>query len=356
MSKKSVQELAVQIGTTLDRFIHQEQSAFPYATGELSHLLRDIALAGKIINREVNRAGLVDLSGSMGQANVQGENQQKLDVIANIRFLRALQRGGEVCAVISEEDEGIIYTNNDNGKYVVAIDPLDGSSNIDVNVSIGTIFSIYRRVTPIGTQASMADFMQGGRKQVAAGYILYGSSTILVYSTGSGVNAFTYEYSLGEYILSHRSIKCPEDGAIYSINDGYFNQYDDYILSYILKCRERGLMARYIGSLVGDFHRNSLKGGIYLYPATQKSPSGKLRLLYECYPLAFLAEQLGGMATDGEQPVLDIIPQNFHQRTPFIVGSSKMVREVMGGRASEAGTAGTAPAMEKAEAKEAFLK
>lgn len=317
------------IGTTLDRFIHQEQSAFPYATGELSHLLRDIALAGKIINREVNRAGLVDLSGAMGQSNVQGECQQKLDVIANIRFLRALQRGGEVCAIISEEDEGIIYTNNDNGKYVVAIDPLDGSSNIDVNVSIGTIFSIYRRVTPIGTQANMSDFMQGGRKQVAAGYILYGSSTMLVYSTGSGVNAFTYEYSLGEYILSHRNLRCPEDGGIYSINDAYFEQYDPNIQAYLVNSRKRGLTARYIGSLVGDFHRNSLKGGIYLYPATEKAACGKLRLLYECYPLAFLAEQMGGSASDGQQPILDIVPQNYHQRTPFIVGSSKMVGEVV---------------------------
>lgn len=330
MSQKSVQELAVLIGTTLDRFIHQEQSSFPYATGELSHLLRDIALAGKIINREVNRAGLVDLAGAMGNANVQGESQQKLDVIANIRFLRALQRGGEVCAIVSEEDEGIIYTNNDNGKYVVAIDPLDGSSNIDVNVSIGTIFSIYRRVTPIGTQANMSDFMQGGRNQVAAGYILYGSSTILVYSTGSGVNAFTYEYSLGEYILSHTNLKCPEDGVIYSVNDGNFNEFGDEVRSYIEKCRAQGFSARYIGSLVGDFHRNCLKGGIYLYPATKKAPSGKLRLLYECYPLAFLAEQLGAVATDGKQPILDILPQNFHQRAPLIVGSPKMVAAFLG--------------------------
>lgn len=329
MTQKTVQELAVLIGTTLDRFIHQEQSAFPYATGELSHLLRDIALAGKIINREVNRAGLVDLAGGIGQANVQGESQQKLDVIANIRFLRALQRGGEVCAIISEEDEGIIYTHNNNGKYVVAIDPLDGSSNIDVNVSIGTIFSIYRRVTPIGSEPDMRDFMQGGRKQVAAGYILYGSSTILVYSTGSGVNAFTYEYSLGEYILSHRALRCPDDGSIYSVNDGYFDQYEKYVQAYILKCRERALTARYIGSLVGDFHRNCLKGGIYLYPATHKSPAGKLRLLYECYPLAFLAEQVGAIATDGQCSVLDIVPENFHQRSAFIVGSPNMVQDLL---------------------------
>lgn len=329
MTYRTVQELAVQIGITLDRFIHHEQSAFPYATGELSHLLRDIALAGKIINREVNRAGLIDLSGAIGHANIQGEAQQKLDVIANIRFLRALQRGGEVCAIISEEDEGIIYTSNDHGKYVVAIDPLDGSSNIDVNVSIGTIFSIYRRITPVGTPATLDDFMQGGRKQVAAGYILYGSSTMLVYSTGSGVNAFTYEYSLGEYILSHRNMKCPEEGTIYSVNDGYYDAYEEYVRRYLEKCRKRGMSARYIGSLVGDFHRNSLKGGIYLYPATPKAPDGKLRLLYECYPLAFLAEQMGGAASDGCRNILDIPPVSYHQRSPFMVGSKRMVGELL---------------------------
>jgi len=329
MTQESVQHLAVPVGITLDRFINHEQSAFPYATGELSQLLRDIALAGKIINREVNRAGLVDLSGGVGTSNVQGESQQKLDVVANIRFLRALQKGGEVCAILSEEEEGLIYTGNDHGKYVVAMDPLDGSSNIDVNVSIGTIFSIYRRVTPIGSRADRSDFLQGGRKQVAAGYILYGSSTILVYSTGSGVNGFTYDYSLGEYILSHKNIKCPKGGNIYSLNDGYYHDYPEQIQHYIRFCQDNAFSARYIGSLVADFHRNTLKGGIYLYPATAKAPSGKLRLLYECYPLAFLAEQAGGQASDGGQRVLDIVPHSFHQRTPFYVGSEEMVQTVV---------------------------
>ncbi len=305
------------------------QSAFPYATGELSQLLRDIALAGKIINREVNKAGLVDIAGANGTANVQGENQQKLDVVANIRFIRALVNGGEVCAILSEEEEEIIHTGKVNGKYVVAMDPLDGSSNIDVNVAIGTIFSIYRRQSPIGYPATSEDFLQGGRKQVGAGYILYGSSSMLVYSTGSGVNGFTYDQSLGEFILSHKNMTSPKNGSIYSINDGYFNSYDNRIRDYILSCREKNYSARYIGSLVADFHRNLLKGGIYLYPPTQKDKKGKLRLLYECFPLAFIAEQAGGKASDGYGNILDIVPEEFHQRTPFYVGSPEMVDNVL---------------------------
>ncbi|MBU1822372.1 MAG: class 1 fructose-bisphosphatase [Bacteroidetes bacterium] len=328
MATKTAQDLALPVGVTLDRFIMRSQSAFPYATGDLSQLLRDIALAGKIIDREVNRAGLVDISGGVGTSNIQGEAQQKLDVVANIRFIRALKNGGEVCAIISEEDEEIIYTGNDNGKYVVAMDPLDGSSNIDVNVSIGTIFSIYHRVTPIGTPATIEDFMQGGRKQVGAGYILYGSSTILVFSTGSGVNGFTHEHSLGEFILSHKNIRCPLDGKIYSLNDGYYDGFQASVQEYVLDCRRRDYSARYIGSLVGDFHRNMLKGGVYLYPPTQKDPNGKLRLLYECYPLAFLAEQSGGRATDGYGDILDIEPKSLHQRTPFYTGSVRMVEDI----------------------------
>lgn len=329
MATKSAQDLALPVGVTLDRFIMHSQSAFPYATGDLSQLLRDIALAGKIIDREVNRAGLIDISGGVGTSNVQGEAQQKLDVVANIRFIRALKNGGEVCAIISEEDEEIIFTGNDNGKYVVAMDPLDGSSNIDVNVSIGTIFSIYRRVTPVGTQATIEDFMQGGRRQVGAGYILFGSSTMLVFSTGSGVNGFTHDHSLGEFILSHKNIRCPEDGKVYSINDGYYNSYQTAMQEYILECRQRSYSARYIGSLVADFHRNMLKGGIYMYPPTSKDPTGKLRLMYECYPLAFIAEQSGAKATDGYGDVLDIAPKTLHQRTPFYVGSPKMVQNIM---------------------------
>lgn len=329
MTTKTANELALPVGVTLDRFIMRSQSSFPYATGELSQLLRDIALAGKIIDREVNRAGLVDVTGGAGTANIQGEDQQKLDVVANIRFIRALKNGGEVCAILSEEDEDMIHTGNDDGKYVVAMDPLDGSSNIDVNVSIGTIFSIYRRVSPTGTPATIEDFMQGGRKQIGAGYILYGSSTLLVFSTGHGVNGFTYEHSLGEFILSHKGMSCPPTGVIYSINDAYFNNYDTAIQNYIVDSRKEGNSARYIGSLVADFHRNLLKGGIYLYPPTQKDPKGKLRLLYECYPLAFIAEQAGGQASDGYRAILDIPAETMHQRAPFYVGSTEMVGDVL---------------------------
>ncbi|WP_080057622.1 class 1 fructose-bisphosphatase [Spirosoma aerolatum] len=322
--------LALPVGVTLDRYIMHRQTAFPYATGELSQLLRDIALAGKIIHREVNRAGLIDLTGGMGVQNVQGESQQKLDMIANIRFSRALKNGGEACAIISEEEEDIIYTGNNHGKYVVAIDPLDGSSNIDVNVSIGTIFSIYRRVTPIGTEPTLDDFLQGGRRQVAAGYILYGSSTIMVYTTGHSVNGFTYDASLGEYILSHPDIHSPANGQIYSCNDGNVEGYEEGVQAYLNGCRKKQFTARYIGSLVADFHRNLLKGGIYLYPSTRKAPDGKLRLLYEAFPLAFLAEKAGCLATSGHQAILDIKPYSLHQRTPLYIGAPMMVENLVG--------------------------
>lgn len=315
----------VAVGTTLDRFIMRKQEQFSYASGELSQLLRDIALAGKIINREINRAGLIDITGAIGSQNVQGEEQQKLDVIADVRFIRALRNGGEVCGIISEENEQIIDTGNHNGKYVVAIDPLDGSSNIDVNVSIGTIFSIYRRVTPVGTPPLLEDFLQKGTEQVAAGYILYGSSTMLVYTTGHGVNAFTYESSLGEFILSHSEMKMNAKGKIYSCNEGNSNEFPAGVNNYISFCKDNAYSARYIGSLVADFHRNLLKGGIFIYPATQKAPTGKLRLLYECNSLAFIAEQAGGKATNGEMRILDIQPDKLHQRCPLFIGSTEMV-------------------------------
>jgi len=318
------QDLGLPVGTTLDRFIKRNQDDFPYATGELSQLLRDIALAGKILNKEISRAGLNNIVGEMGETNVQGEDQQKLDVIADIRFTRALRNGGEVCAIISEESEEIIHLNPDS-KYLVAIDPLDGSSNIDVDVSIGTIFSIYRRVSEVGSPVTKDDLLQPGHKQVAAGYLLYGSSTMLVYTTGKGVNGFTYEPSLGEFFLSHLHMTIPKDGAIFSINEGYYDDYDEGVIQYILQCKGFKHSARYIGSLVGDFHRNLLKGGIYMYPATAKNPEGKLRLLYECNALAFIVEQAGGKASDGQRPILDIKPASFHQRTPFFVGSTQMV-------------------------------
>lgn len=329
MSSTTTHPLALPVGTTLDRYIMHRQHAFAFATGELSQLLRDIALAGKIVHREVNRAGLIDLTGGMGQQNVQGENEQKLDVIADIRFRRALTNGGEVCALISEEEEGIVFTGNNNGKYVVAIDPLDGSSNIDVDVSIGTIFSIYRRISPIGSEPTIDDFMQGGHEQVAAGYILYGSSTILVYTTGHSVNGFTYDVSLGEFILSHADIKTPADGAIYSCNDGNWDAYDDSIKDYLTECRQRKYSARYIGSLVADFHRNLLKGGIYLYPPTTSNPDGKLRLMYECYPLAFIAERAGCRAVNNIETILNIPPKDLHERTPLYIGAPVMVDELM---------------------------
>lgn len=320
--------IALPIGTALDRFIKNNQDQFQYASGELSQLLRDIALASKVVNREVNKAGLIDIMGPMGSQNTGGEQQQKLDVLANIRFTRALTKGGEACALISEETESYVDLNNE-GRYVIAIDPLDGSSNIDVNVSIGTIFSIYRRKSTVGQPIQDEDILQTGDEQVAAGYILYGSSTMLVYTTGHGVNGFTYESTLGEYVLSHPNMKIPEAGKIYSINEGSSNSFSKPVLQYIQFCKDNQYTARYIGSLVADFHRNLLKGGIYIYPATAKDKNGKLRLMYECNALAFLAEQAGGSASNGISRILEIKPRDLHQRTPFYVGSKKMVEKAV---------------------------
>lgn len=327
MAKAENSRIALPVGSNLDRFIMRNQEAFAYASGELSQLIRDLAYAGKVVNREINRAGLAGITGAYGADNVQGEAQQNLDVAANIRFSRALQKGGEVAAIISEEEEDIMDLNNPRAKYIIAIDPLDGSSNIDVNVSIGTIFSIYRRLSPQGGPVQMEDVLQKGSDQVAAGYILYGSSTMFVYTTGAGVNGFTYEPSLGEYILSHQNMKMPTDGTIYSVNEGASKTFPQEVKDYLEKCKDRGYSARYIGSLVADFHRNMLKGGIYIYPPTDKAPNGKLRLMYECNCLAMIAEQAGGMATDGKQRILDIEPTSLHQRVPFFVGSKKMVKE-----------------------------
>jgi fructose-1,6-bisphosphatase I len=318
--------IAQPIGTALDRFIKNNQSQFQYASGELSQLLRDIALASKVVNREVNKAGLIDIMGAAGSTNNTGDQQQKLDVLANIRFTRALMKGGEVCALVSEESDTYVDLNNE-GKYVIAIDPLDGSSNIDVNVSIGTIFSVYRRKSLVGTPIREEDILQKGSDQVAAGYILYGSSTMLVYTTGHGVNGFTYEPSLGEYFLSHPDLQMPENGKIYSVNEGSANSFSEPVRNYLQHCKDNNYTARYIGSLVADFHRNMLKGGIYIYPATAKDPKGKLRLMYECNALAFIAEQAGGKATNGSERILDLEPQELHQRTPFYVGSKKMVEK-----------------------------
>jgi len=316
------------IGVTLDRFIKSNENEYIGAVGAFSQLLRDIALAAKVVNRELNKAGLIDIMGNAGIYNYGGDEQKKLDLLANTRFIRALSKGGEVCGIISEENESFIDLEN-NGKYIVAIDPLDGSSNIDVNVSVGTIFSIYKRKSDFGKPLSEFDFLQKGRDQKAAGYILFGPSSMLVYTTGNGVNGFTYEPSLGEFILSNINITCSQNGSIYSINEGLSKSIkDNKIINYLDFCKESGYTARYIGSLVADFHRNLLKGGVYLYPPTNKFPNGKLRLMFEANALAFVIEQAGGKARNGEMDILDIQPTTIHQTTPLYIGSSDMVDKI----------------------------
>lgn len=324
--------------TTLHEFIMDRQAEFPFASGELSRLLNDIAVASKIVTRDVRKAGLIDdILGAQGETNIQGEEQQKLDVVADKQFIKVFETGGEVCGIASEENDDFMAFETEfskKGKYVVLFDPLDGSSNIDVNVSIGTIFSVYRRISPIGTTATLEDMLQPGHKQVAAGYVLYGSSTMLVYTTGHGVNGFTLDPSIGEFCLSHPQMKMPEQGRIYSMNEGNLYISGQGLQDYIRFCQEndkstgRPYSGRYIGSLVADFHRNLIKGGIYVYPGTTNAPAGKLRLLYECNPLALIAEQAGGLATTGEQRVLDIVPTALHQRIPYIAGSKKMVEKL----------------------------
>lgn len=327
--------MAVQKNKTLGEFIIENQSEFLYSSGELSRLINSIRLAAKVVNHEVNKAGLVDIIGEAGDTNIQGEDQQKLDVFANDAFINTLTNREIVCGIASEEEEDFITIQGRNGqndnKYVVLIDPLDGSSNIDVNVSVGTIFSIFRRVTPPGTPVSLEDFLQPGHRQVAAGYIIYGTSTMIVYSTGHGVNGFTLNPALGTYYLSHPNLSFPKTGNIYSVNEGNYVHFPQGIKDYIKYCQEeeedRPYTSRYIGSLVSDVHRNMIKGGIYIYPNTAKDPNGKLRLLYECNPMAFLIEQAGGKATDGFRRILEIQPTTLHQRTPFISGSASMVEK-----------------------------
>jgi len=322
---------------TLNEFIFDRQTDFPYASGDLSRLLNDIGIAAKIVNQKVNKAGLSDILGEMGLTNVQGESQQKLDVIADQAFIHAFRTGGMVCGIASEENDGFIAFESEmsrNAKYVVLFDPLDGSSNIDVNVSIGTIFSIFRRKSEVGKPAELRDFLQKGTEQVAAGYVIYGSSTMLVYTTGRGVNGFTLEPGIGEFFLSHPDMKIPDKGKVYSINESNYADFDSRLRRFVDYCRtkksdgSRPYTARYIGSLVADFHRNMIKGGIYVYPATADSPQGKLRLLYECSPLAMLAEQAGGLATDGDNRILEIEPTELHQRVPYYVGSKHMMEMV----------------------------
>ena len=321
---------------SLGEFIIDKQDDFKFSSGELSRLLSSIKIASKIVNREVNKAGIADILGKAGNENVQGEEQMKLDVFANDIFIDALSHREIVCGIASEENEDFIeIKGNENNahmnNYVVLIDPLDGSSNVDVNVSVGTIFSIYRRVTPVKTPVTMEDFLQKGVNQVAAGYVIYGSSTMLVYTTGNGVNGFTLDPSVGTYFLSHPNMTYPKTGKIYSVNEGNYAKFPQGVKEYIKYCQEeegnRPYTSRYIGSLVADFHRNMIKGGIYIYPSYAHAPNGKLRLLYECNPMAFLAEQAGAKATNGFQRILEIEPTSLHQRVPFFCGSVEMVEK-----------------------------
>ena len=324
----------MQVVKTLGQFIIEKQNDFPYAKGELSRLLRDIGIAAKIVNREVNKAGLMDILGDAGTMNIQGECQKKLDVYANEQFISALQSGGECCIVASEENDEYVYIDGEvskNAKYIVAIDPLDGSSNIDVNVAVGTIFSIYRRKTTQG-RATLEDVLQNGTAQVAAGYVIYGSSTMLVYTTGKGVNGFTLDPSIGEFCLSHPEMKIPLNGTIYSINEGNYVHFPDGVKKYLKYCQAQDLetnrpyTSRYIGSMVADIHRNMIKGGIFIYPTTSSAPNGKLRLVYECNPMAFIIEQAGGRATDGYERIMEKEVVSLHQRSAIFIGSENMVR------------------------------
>jgi fructose-1,6-bisphosphatase I len=325
----------LKIAKTLGQFILEKQADFPYAKGELSRLLRDIGIAAKIVNREVNKAGLADILGEAGSINIQGEGQKKLDVYANEQFISALKHGGECCIVASEENDEFIPIESEvskDAKYIVAMDPLDGSSNIDVNVAVGTIFSIYRRKSTYG-KATMDDVLQRGTEQVAAGYVIYGSSTMLVYTTGKGVNGFTLDPSIGEFCLSHPDMKIPKDGLIYSINEGYYSHFPDGVKKYIKYCQvedtktNRPYTSRYIGSMVADVHRNLIKGGIFIYPVTASAPSGKLRLVYECNPMAFIIEQAGGKATNGYERILELEVNELHQRSAIFIGSENMVHK-----------------------------
>lgn len=320
---------------TLGEFIIEKQEEFKYSTGELSRIINSIRLAAKVVNYKVNKAGLVDIIGAAGEQNIQGEDQQKLDVYANEVFIQTLINREIVCGIASEENDNYITVpgldNCHNSKYVVLMDPLDGSSNIDVNVSVGTIFSVFRRITPVGTPVTIDDFLQPGTQQVAAGYVIYGTSTMLVYTTGHGVNGFTLNPAIGTFYLSHPNMKFKEDGNIYSINEGNYIHFPQGVKDYIKYCQteegDRPYTSRYIGSLVSDIHRNMIKGGIYIYPTSSKAPKGKLRLLYECNPMAFITEQAGGKASDGFRRIMEIKPNELHERVPFFCGSRNMVEK-----------------------------
>ncbi|MFN3134700.1 MAG: class 1 fructose-bisphosphatase [Candidatus Kryptonium sp.] len=318
---------------TIERFIIEREHEIPGATGEFSKLLTDIALAAKIVWREVSKAGLVDIIGSTGKVNISGDVVQKLDEFANEIFINVMQKGGHLCVMASEESKGLIEIPEElaKGKYVLVFDPLDGSSNIDVNVSIGSIFGIFRRVTPSG-KGTEEDVLQPGRNLVAAGYVVYGSSTIFVYTTGNGVHGFTLDPSIGEFLLSHENIRIPKKGDIYSVNEGYYERWDENMKRFInyLKAEDkatgRPYKLRYVGTLVADFHRTLLYGGIFMYPGDAKNPEGKLRLIYEAMPLAYVVEKAGGRASNGFQNILDIKPTSLHQKTPLFIGSEEDVK------------------------------
>jgi len=318
---------------TLDEYIIQTQNKFPGATGELSQLLRDIGLAAKIISREVNKAGITNLLGVDGSKNVHGESVKRLDLFADQQLISALDRSMITCMVISEENDGIVRLNSEGGKYIVYMDPLDGSSNIDVNVSIGSIFSIYMRQPRFENKLVEEDALQPGVRQVAAGYVLYGSSTIMVYTTGLGVSSFTLDPSIGEFILSKDNFKIPKEGNIYSINEGSYNSWAEGLKQYIKYCQvedeatNRPYTARYIGSMVADLHRTLIKGGIFIYPASTKYPEGKLRLMYECNPHSYIIEQAGGMAIDGKERIMEKKPTTIHERSPIYIGSPENVKK-----------------------------
>jgi fructose-1,6-bisphosphatase I len=322
---------------TLDEYTIQQLRNFPNATGELSSLLRDIGLAAKRVNVEVNKAGLVDIFGDVGTMNVQGEDVKKLDIFANEQFVRVLQHGVSCAGITSEEMESYVAFDDDisvNSKYVCSFDPLDGSTNIDVNVSIGTIFGVYWRRSKQGELVNEEDFLQPGESLVAAGYVIYGSSTMLVYATRRGVQGFTLDPSIGEFTLSHPNMTCPETGKIYSVNQGNYYEYEENVQKYIEACQKKDktnggpYTQRYIGSMVADIHRNLIKGGIFMYPATKSRPGGKLRLMYECNPFAFIVEVAGGKATNGKKRILEIEPKGLHERTAFFAGSKGMMDEL----------------------------
>lgn len=326
---------------TLQEFVVARQTEFAGATGDLSRLLTDIGTAAKMVNRHVNRAGLSGILGAhhadgSGTQNVQGEAQQKLDVYADNTFHRVLKSCLKVGGIVSEEQPGILHVDHSQrgqgkgyGKYVVCIDPLDGSSNIDVNISVGTIFGIHRRSTPLTEPATMEDFLQPAKDLVAAGYVLYGSSTMMVYSTGCGVNGFTYDPSIGEFFLSHPDMKFPEEARVYSMNESYLDESVPGVKPFVKACRTRNMTARYTGALVADFHRNLINGGIYLYPGTQDKPQGKLRMLYEAQPLAFLAHQAGGSSRCHNHDLLHLVPTSLHQRTPLFTGNTKEIERLI---------------------------